>query len=138
MPRKRSSQIRFTCRYRFSLCIGFATVEVLNQCMKFLHASKMGNASCHLVDIIQNQSIAENLCLFCPSLPIRLRRVSKRFMSYFPDEKLSELLPKTFESLGLYYGNPFTYCLKGDVESVWMMLVHGVDPRIVDQVRNNL
>jgi len=102
--------------------------------MKILHGSIMGNSSCNLADIVLEPRIVKTLCLVCPSLPVRLRRVSKRFIECFSDERLTEILPQTFESLGLYYGNPFTYCHYGDVESVWMMLVHGVDSHIVDHV----
>ena len=50
------------------------------------------------------------------------------------DSKLSEILPKTFEKLELFHSNPFTHCFSGDVESAWLMMVHGVDPRLVDHV----
>lgn len=92
------------------------------------------NSTNSLVKVLDNRRILETLCLLCPSLPVRLRRVSKLFSAYFSDEKLSELLPQTFEQLGLYYSNPFLHCHEGDVESAWLMLVHGVDPRITGPV----
>ena len=55
----------------------------------------------------------------------------------FTDDVISELLPNLFEELGLYYSDPFSHCQLGDVESTWIMLVHGLDPNIVNQVRLN-
>ena len=87
-----------------------------------------------LWSIISDDTILSTLCLFLPSLTIRLRRVNRAHADFFHDQKLADLLPLTFEKLGLFYSNPFVHCHKGDVESVWLMLVHGVDPFIVDQV----
>ena len=95
----------------------------------------MGNSSHNLHEILALPKVQETLCLLCPSFPVRMRRSAKCFATVFPDEALAELLPKSFEVLGLYHGNPFTCCHNGDVESAWLMLVHGVDPRIVDHVR---
>lgn len=60
--------------------------------------------------------------------------MSKSLQDLFPDEKLSELLPSAFDKLGLIYSNPFLHCRNGDYESVWLMLVHGIDPHIADHV----
>jgi hypothetical protein len=87
-----------------------------------------------LLSIISDDRILIELCQFMPSVTIRLRRVSKRYLDFFHDGKLAQLLPATFEKLGLYYSNPFLHSRKGDVESVWLMLVHGVDPFLVDPV----
>jgi hypothetical protein len=84
--------------------------------------------------LLANSTVATTLSLFCPSIGIRLRRVSRSLTDFFPDEKLAEILPSVFEQLGLFYSNPFTHCINGDVESTWLMLVHGVDPHIVGQV----
>ena len=90
---------------------------------------------CTFINLLEHSRILESLCSFCPSAPIRLQRLCSPLNEFFSDERLSEYLPKTFEELGLYYSNPFTHCRNGDTESLWLMLVHGVDPRIVDNVR---
>ena len=87
-----------------------------------------------LRSILSDDRIMIELCEFLPSIGIRLRRISQEYFDLFPDQRLAELLPATFEKLGLFYGNPFQYCQKGDAESVWLMLVHGVDPFITGQV----
>ena len=87
-----------------------------------------------LWSIIVDDTVLSVLCLFLPSLTIRLPRVSRAYADFFHDQKLADLLPSTFEKLGLFYSNPFLHCHNGDVESLWLMLVHGVDPCIVDQV----
>lgn len=93
-----------------------------NQSTKTLHS------------VLSNDAILETLCLFLPSITIRLRRVSHSLARYFHDEKLSEVLPAVFEKLGLFYSNPFEHCQNGDAESTWLMLVHGIDPQIISQV----
>ena len=87
-----------------------------------------------LQTLLADSRVAIAVSLFCPSISIRLRRVSQSLAGFFPDKKLAEILPSVFEQLGLFYSNPFTHCLNGDVESTWLMLVHGVDPHIVGQV----
>lgn len=94
------------------------------------------NSTSSFANLLGDKNILGCLSLYCPSLPIRLRRVNKGFLKYFGDENLSQLLPDTFEKLGLYYSNPFIHSLEGDVESVWLMMVHGVDPRITGHVRS--
>jgi len=87
-----------------------------------------------LWSIISDDTSLSAICLFLPSLTIRLPRFNRAFAEFFDDPKLADLLPQTFEKLGLFYSNPFAHCHKGDIESMWLMLVHGVDPFIVDQV----
>ena len=87
-----------------------------------------------LLKLFKVDGILERCSLFCPSLSVRLRRVSATHANWFHDDLLSNLLPKTFEELGLHYSNPFSHCYYGDVESMWLMLVHGVDPQILDHV----
>jgi len=94
----------------------------------------MGNSYQELHEILVLPNVQEIICSLMPSFPIRLRRSAKLFDRIFPDQVLAELLPKSFESLAAYYGNPFTSFQNGDVESAWLMLVHGLDPRIVDNV----
>ena len=88
-----------------------------------------------LWSVITNESALTELCQFLPSITIRLRKVNKGYLEFFHDEKLSQLLPAAFEKLGLFYTNPFIHCKTGDCESVWLMLVHGVDPFLSDPVR---
>ena len=87
-----------------------------------------------LSQVLANEGTQRALCLACPSIPVRLRRVSKVYSSIFSDDRLAELLPKVFEDLGLFNSNPFDHCHSGDVESLWLMLIHGVDPGIIDHV----
>lgn len=93
-----------------------------------------GHSTLCLINLLQTPRILESLCNMCPSAPIRLQRLCKDMNAFFSDERLSEYLPKSFEQLGLYYSNPFLHSRSGDVESLWLMLVHGVDPRIVENV----
>jgi hypothetical protein len=94
----------------------------------------MSDSSVSLSRVLECPAVVETLCIFSPSFPVRVGRVSKALQSLFPDEKLSELLPNAFNKLGLIYSNPFHHCRNGDVESVWLMLVHGIDPLLVDHV----
>jgi len=94
----------------------------------------MGNSSQNLHRVLSEYNIQETLLRLSPSLPVRLRRVGKCFSELFTDSLLTALLPKSFESLGLYRSNPFTLCQNGDVESIWLMLAYGIDPRITDSV----
>jgi hypothetical protein len=92
------------------------------------------NETTSLWTLLRDETILSTLCLFLPSICIRLRRVAMKFLNFFHDERLAELLPSTFEKLGLFYTNPFEHCHNSHTESVWLMLVHGVDPCITDQV----
>ncbi len=94
----------------------------------------MGNSSPNLHGVLSEYNIQETLLRLSPSLPIRLRRVARTFSDLFTDSLLTALLPKCFEALGLYHSNPFTLCAIGDVESFWLMLALGIDPRITDSV----
>jgi len=94
----------------------------------------MGNSSHNLHEILAVPKVRETFCCLCPSFPVRLRRSAKSFNDVFSDEVLAEQFPKSFDALGLYDCNPFTSCQIGDVESTWMMLLHGLDLGIVDHV----
>ena len=94
----------------------------------------MDNSCRALHEVLILPSVQETLCTLMPSFSIRLLRTAKSFSVIFSDETLAKLLPQAFESLVLNYGNPFTSFQNGDVESAWLMLIHGLDPRMVDHV----
>ena len=93
----------------------------------------MGNSS-DLHELMLLSSVRDVLFKCCPSLPARLRKVSKRFLNLFTEEFLRVQLPKTFDALELYHSNPFNCCRNGDVESTWLMLVHGLEPHSILEV----
>ena len=98
----------------------------------------MDNSCRALHEVLILPSVQATLCALMPSFAIRLLRTAKSFSGIFSDESLAKLLPQAFESLVLNYGNPFTSFHNGDVESAWLMLIHGLDPRIVDHVCNTI
>lgn len=85
--------------------------------------------------ILGRQSILRALCLLMPTLPLRVSRTSKALCETLSDENVSNVLSEVFGELDMFHANPFKLARDGDVEKLWLLFVHGVDPNIVGNVR---
>ncbi len=88
-----------------------------------------------LHQILARANILRTLCLFLPSLPLRLARVNNKLCASLSDESVSIVLSEVFDDLGMFQANPFELARCGDAERIWLLLVHGVDANIVGHVR---
>ena len=87
-----------------------------------------------LLDIIKIPRVIEMCSLYFPSISVRLRKLNRSFADWLNEDRLSIILPQTFDELDLAHHNPFLICQQGIYEALWLMLLRGLDARVVDQV----
>lgn len=90
-----------------------------------------------LLQILAQERVLRVLCLYLPSLPLRLARVNVQLYEKLNDDNIACILTEVFEELGMFQANPFDVARDGDLERIWLLLVHGVDSNIVGDVRSS-
>ncbi len=82
--------------------------------------------------LIAEDAVLVSLCTALPSACAKLRKVSRRLADELSEDRLEWLLPQLFEALNLYDKNPFDLCKDGELDQVWLMIVHGLNLKARD------
>ena len=91
-----------------------------------------------LFEILADPDVLVNLSLFLPSACMRIRKLNRKFMEFFDETRIEWLLPQVFDILRLDIADPFDVILDGCPESLWLMIVHGLDLNTRDSEGSSL
>ncbi len=87
-----------------------------------------------LLSVLKHDLILTELSTVSVSAVLALRCTTRKIRQCVNDKRLTETLPNVIEALELRGYNPFTLCHYGDVDSMWLLMVTGLDPKLVNRV----
>jgi len=82
--------------------------------------------------LLKEDAVLVSLCTSLPCACAKLRKVSRGLADELTEDRLEWLLPQLFEALDLYEKNPFDLCKEGELDQVWLMVVHGLNLKARD------
>jgi len=83
-------------------------------------------------NILHHDGVLMALCTFSPAACVKLRKLGRGVADCLSEERLEWLLPQLFEALDLYNKKPFELCQAGELDQLWLMIVHGLNLKARD------
>jgi ankyrin repeat protein len=82
--------------------------------------------------VLLEDAVLLTICKYLPCACVKLRKVCRSFAHVLPEDRLELLLPQLFELHDLFSKDPFQICLDGEVDQLWLMVVHGLNLKARD------